>query len=344
MNTVIKLCRKSDVSPERAKEVADSEMVRRGFAQNMGRTCDGLDDPRVAEEFYGSIQKSDSNPIWKNLGSHFPNFCYLEKFRRLMPPEILEEVRFVTSLNLFSRLLVLYSSREEAFVLYGRFEDADERPRFPIAYWGDADYIAKVNKAAEEMEKPSIPVPVSVSDPCKPSGMRAVKVMAIPMLVVLTVLGFVFGPSICHKVMPVSSVTESDSALGKLIKQGNFSYVNSDITEVNFPDVSTGQAEAGISADFKVYSFGRYISSEDAIKEMEKDGYKPANLRELIAYSKNGWNGTDTVVALGQIWRGSVGGRRVPYAWGDSGERRLDLLYFERDWSGSCRFLAVRNS
>ena len=44
------------------------------------------------------------------------------------------------------------------------------------------------------------------------------------------------------------------------------------------------------------------------------------------------------------IWRDSNGNRNVPYAWDNSGKRKLNLNYFENDWNDNYRFLAVRNS
>lgn len=140
------------------------------------------------------------------------------------------------------------------------------------------------------------------------------------------------------------AVEKSELELAALIKQGNFSYIDSDITAENFPDPPGGEASpiAG-ERSFKVYHFNRSISSEDAIKEMEKDGYRPANLRELIAYSQNKWNGEDWVVALGQTWRDALRLRCVPYLY-FRGKRELRLCWCGCGWGSGCRFLAVRNS
>ena len=123
--------------------------------------------------------------------------------------------------------------------------------------------------------------------------------------------------------------------LKKLIEKGKFGYVDPDITEANFPDLK--QKKGG----YKLFHFDRYISSEDVIKEMANEGFRPADLRELITWKD--WNGKDTVVALGQTWRDSDGDRFVPYLYFGGG-RRLSLDWYDGGWYALYRFLAVRNS
>ena len=123
--------------------------------------------------------------------------------------------------------------------------------------------------------------------------------------------------------------------LSKLIEKGKFGYVNSDITEANFPDLKSKAKE------YKLFHFDRTIFSEDIIKEMQKEGWEPADLRQLLSW-KDG-NEKDWVVALGQEWRDSRGDRGVPYLDFD-GERMLRLGWDGGGWHARCRFLAVRNS
>lgn len=124
--------------------------------------------------------------------------------------------------------------------------------------------------------------------------------------------------------------------LSSLIKPLKFDWVNSDITDTLFKQPKE------VSSDYKLFNFDRYISSEDALKEMEKEGYRPANVWELLGYAKNGWNNRDWVVALGSV--GEVhGSRHVPALDRDGSKRRLDLRWFDGGWRADYRFLAVRN-
>jgi len=123
----------------------------------------------------------------------------------------------------------------------------------------------------------------------------------------------------------------------KTLKQltKDFDYVNSEITEENFPLVKRDHK------GYKLFHLNQNISSKDAIKEMRKEGYEPASLLELLEWTE--WNGTDVVVALGSVAEVG-GGRHVSCLDEDGSGRRLSLGWFDRDWFGRCRFLGVRLS
>ncbi|MBK9272831.1 MAG: hypothetical protein IPM48_14695 [Saprospiraceae bacterium] len=123
--------------------------------------------------------------------------------------------------------------------------------------------------------------------------------------------------------------------LKQLIKQNKIEWTDSDITENNFPfDKNWTEPE------YKLFHFGRYISSEDAISEMKKDGYEPATLQDMLEWGE--WNGKDWVVALGQFWRDSGDNRHVSILGFDGGGRELFLSWGADGWGGRCRFLGVR--
>lgn len=124
--------------------------------------------------------------------------------------------------------------------------------------------------------------------------------------------------------------------LSQLIKSLKLNYVNSDITEKNFPD--TGRR----SKDIKLYKFDKSMTSEEVIKEAEKDGYEPANARELLEWAQKNWNGKDSVVALGQQFLDSDGDRSVLCLWSDAGDRGLSLRWFDDSWNSHGVFAFVR--
>lgn len=136
--------------------------------------------------------------------------------------------------------------------------------------------------------------------------------------------------------IPANSTVFQPQPLEKLIFSGDFGYVNQNITEANFPDIGVSME------DPKIYNFGKNVSSEYATDQMEKDGYRPANLRELLIWMLANWNGRDIVVALGQSWRDLGGRRRVLYLYGWDDERDLDLRCLGGGWLARCRFLAFR--
>jgi len=129
--------------------------------------------------------------------------------------------------------------------------------------------------------------------------------------------------------------------LADLISSLKLDYVNPNITEANFP--AQPQDNDDSKKEYKLFDFGKGISSENVIAGMEKDGYRPATTRELLQWAIKNWNGKSLVVALGQTWLDSDGIRGVSVLLFRDGERQLRLSWFGLAWDGVCRFLAIRN-
>lgn len=125
-----------------------------------------------------------------------------------------------------------------------------------------------------------------------------------------------------------------------LIEAGKYDWVNSDITEARFPMPENFT----LGAEPKLYHFNRSISSEKAIKEMAKDGFRPATIWDLLDFgAKNPeLQRQFPIVALGSVAR--FGDSRGVACLGGSGSGRdLGLDWFGSGWSDYFRFLAVRN-
>lgn len=121
--------------------------------------------------------------------------------------------------------------------------------------------------------------------------------------------------------------------LSSLIESKKFDWVNQNIKERLF------DVPKKISSDYRLFNFDRYVSSDDAIDAMLHDGYKPANIYELLLWKD--WNEKDWVVALGSV--GEVDGdRSVPCLDKDGSRRYLNLYWFGLDWDARCRFLAIK--
>ncbi len=132
----------------------------------------------------------------------------------------------------------------------------------------------------------------------------------------------------------------SAPSLNELITLGKYDWVDENITDVNFP-IPEGFA---FGLEPKLYHFNRYISSRNVIKEMEKDGFRPATIWDLLDYgAKNPeLQRQFPIVALGSVEQmDSL--RRVAYFSRRGVARILVLSWFEDDWPGQFRFLAVRN-
>ncbi len=123
------------------------------------------------------------------------------------------------------------------------------------------------------------------------------------------------------------------------VKTGKFDCSNDNITSVNFPKPTNGQK---LDKEVVFFHFNKSMSSESVIAEMDKAGYKPANIWELIglAVKEPDLQRKFQIIALGSV-RKLDGYNRVPYLCGDSSERDLLLEYFDRGWLDCYRFLAV---
>ena len=124
------------------------------------------------------------------------------------------------------------------------------------------------------------------------------------------------------------------------ITRGKYGWVNSDITEEHFPvDIP-----ADYEAEYELFNFSRSFGSEAAIAEMDKDGFRPATLAELLVLGETQpeLQKQFPIIALGSLWLHSPGYRVVPVLYLHDGKRELLLDWFEHDWNDDYRFLAVR--
>ena len=130
-----------------------------------------------------------------------------------------------------------------------------------------------------------------------------------------------------------------DLRLDAAIRNGKYDWKNDDITEKNFPTNRRETAEL----DIVLVHLNRDISSEDAIKELDKLGLRPAELPELLAFGAKypDEQRKYPIVALGSVWR-RLGGRVVPYLWGGGDRRYLSLNWFGFGWDAYYRFAGVR--
>ncbi len=129
--------------------------------------------------------------------------------------------------------------------------------------------------------------------------------------------------------------------LSDRIALGKYGWVNSNINEKNFPTT----AEKDYEVEYKVFHFDRFVSSDDVIVEMEKEGFKPANILELLKLGEvePDFQREFPIVALDSAWRSADGDHDVPFLNYDGGERGLSLGWCgRRGWNGRCRFLGVR--
>lgn len=131
-----------------------------------------------------------------------------------------------------------------------------------------------------------------------------------------------------------------DQTLAEMILAGRYDWVNSDITAEHFP--VTGEGEK--SVEVTLFHFDRPIISEDAIREMDQAGFRPARIEELLALgaAQPDLQREFPIVELGSVWVGRGGCRDAGYLDCRGSKRELVLHWFDSGWDGHCRFAAIR--
>lgn len=130
-----------------------------------------------------------------------------------------------------------------------------------------------------------------------------------------------------------------DSFVADMIKAGNYDWVRDDVTKINFPSSEIGKKEIY----FGLFHFRKEMLSTNIVVEMLMSGYRPATLKELLAFGKMNpaVQRRFSIIALGST--GKIDGDCfVPELFEDDGDRVLGLRYFDDGWVSCYRFLAVR--
>lgn len=131
--------------------------------------------------------------------------------------------------------------------------------------------------------------------------------------------------------------------LEQAITDGNYDWKNPGITAQHFP-VSPEMIGKKAEVSAKSFHFNRDISSDDVISEMDKAGYRPATLMELLVlgFLFPELQRQFPIVALGSVGHDASDDRYVPDLDVYGGKRGLYLDWFDCDWDARCRFLGVR--
>ncbi len=135
-------------------------------------------------------------------------------------------------------------------------------------------------------------------------------------------------------------VIDCTQTLKEMISAGKYDWVNSDITPEHFPITGKGISEEEVV----LFHFDKTMTSEQVIAEMDKQGFKPASIEELLALgsSKPDLQKQFPIIALDSVWRNPNGRRCVPCLYYDGSRRKLDLDWFDFSWFPRYRFAAVR--
>ncbi|KKU85161.1 MAG: hypothetical protein UY15_C0040G0007 [Parcubacteria group bacterium GW2011_GWA2_47_9] len=135
-------------------------------------------------------------------------------------------------------------------------------------------------------------------------------------------------------------VVDCGQTLAQMIAAGKYNRVNSDITNANFPIIGSGKKNVAV----ELVHFNRSIESNEAIRELDRMGMRPATIEELLAFGAKypEVQREFPILALGSVWRYRSSDRYIPCLYRVGSERYLDLGWIGSGWHGICRFAAVR--
>lgn len=128
-------------------------------------------------------------------------------------------------------------------------------------------------------------------------------------------------------------------SLADMIKAGHYDFVDPSFTSEHFPVVGTGE----VSVDAILVHYGRIMSSEAVLADLDQRGLRPATLPELLAFGATypEKQREFPILAFGAVWEYSA--RYVAVLdWDDDLGRYLGLGLFVDDWRERCHFLAVK--
>jgi hypothetical protein len=133
------------------------------------------------------------------------------------------------------------------------------------------------------------------------------------------------------------------STLEDMLAEGGFnnSNVNTRINPMNFSTPREKELlNQSIRLKAKIFDFEEDVSSEDVLLELDKEGFRPATLVELLALAKI-YHSSRAVASFGLMLKAD-NDSYVPYFFTNINGRKLDLHWFENGWNTSFHFLAVR--
>lgn len=130
-------------------------------------------------------------------------------------------------------------------------------------------------------------------------------------------------------------------SLAEMVVAGHYHFVNPQITPENFLISGSGQ----VSVDVVLTYFTKEITdSSVALLEMEKQGFRPATIAELLTFKIKypAQQKAYPIHALGSFWISQWERRAHACLSRDGSERYLEICWFGSALGAGCRFLAVR--
>lgn len=142
-------------------------------------------------------------------------------------------------------------------------------------------------------------------------------------------------------VVPGTLVIPAILTLQERIERGKYDDVNEHLAKGHFP--------LYISVDYtiesRLFRFGHEITSSDAIVEIERSGFHPGTLPEILTFGETypDEQRKYSIAALRSFWFHPDAGPCVLFLDQLNGLRRLTLSRIAKaKWGINCRFLGIR--
>jgi len=135
-----------------------------------------------------------------------------------------------------------------------------------------------------------------------------------------------------------------DDALVELIHAGEYRSINPEITENNFRHTDETRYAVAGEIEMKLFQCPKRMRTENVLATIQEQTFRPAEIKELLALGVKYpmIQLRHPVIALGTLWEGPNGYRGVAGLWGHSGNRYLDLTWYDGNWNDTYRFAAVK--
>ena len=132
------------------------------------------------------------------------------------------------------------------------------------------------------------------------------------------------------------------------IEAGDYDSVSDSINSKNFPEsqakqgIERAQQKNKVPTQITLIHLNRIVTTDEALKELDQKGYRPANLYELLALGaqQQDLQRTNLIVGLGSSWVLPWGGRSVPCLGRFGSRRGVGLDWAAYDWDVGWRFAA----
>jgi len=162
----------------------------------------------------------------------------------------------------------------------------------------------------------------------------------------IIILGVLIVSSCHHNTSDsvVNITVDYTKTIEQSIAEGNYCDVNDRITDKNFP-IYPEMIGKKVEISVKLFHFNHNMRDDSATYEINKAGYRPATLMELLAFcSHSDLRKNYNIVALGSVYRDTINGvnwKLYTSDYNTNHQRALGACGDSDWWCSKWYFLAV---